>query len=152
MFFILVLVVCILGVRISSAEEKRDMGGWEEGSAYNQLYDPKEMEKFKAIAMGFKKIVPLPGMSPGVALLASTTGLRVRNCYGGLNAWAVVFQGGMKSSQTCSFLAICSTAMSRGKRTGLLRLWVDRVWLIPGTTFRLFQPTTPIIHLAPMVN
>ncbi len=69
MFFILVLLVCILGVRISSAEEKRDMGGWEEGSAYNQLYDPKEMEKFKAIAMGFKKIVPLPGMSPGVALL-----------------------------------------------------------------------------------
>ena len=69
MFFILVLLVCILGVRISFAEEKRDMGGWEEGSAYNQLYDPKEMEKFKAIAMGFEKIVPLPGMSPGVALL-----------------------------------------------------------------------------------
>jgi hypothetical protein len=67
-FFILPLLACILGAGISLAEEKRDMGGWEEGSTYNQLYDPKEMEKFKAIAMGFKKIVPLPGMAPGVAL------------------------------------------------------------------------------------
>jgi hypothetical protein len=47
-FFILVLIVCIQALRSSLADANRDMGGWEEGSAYNQLYNPKEMENFKA--------------------------------------------------------------------------------------------------------
>ena len=52
-----------------NSQEKRDMSGWEKDSPYNKLYIPTERDKFKAIVVGFKEIVPLPGMSPGIALL-----------------------------------------------------------------------------------
>lgn len=54
---------------IACAEEKRDMGGWEKGSPYNQLYDHREMDKFKGVVVDIKEMVPMKGMSPGVALL-----------------------------------------------------------------------------------
>jgi hypothetical protein len=45
-----------------------DMGGWDEDSAYNRMYDPIEMDKFKALVVKVTEVVPMPGMSPGVAL------------------------------------------------------------------------------------
>lgn len=62
-----ILIICLSGLP-GLATEKRDMGGWEAGSEYNQLYDPAEMDSFKALVVRVKKIIPMPGMSPGVAL------------------------------------------------------------------------------------
>lgn len=75
----IVTLALILGTGISSpgvvyAEEKRDMGGWERDSPYNQLYNADEMDSFKGIVVGFKEVIPLPGMSPGVALLVRERG------------------------------------------------------------------------------
>ena len=46
-----------------------DMGGWAPDGAYNRSIPWKEPDRFKGIVIGLKEIVPLPGMSPGVALL-----------------------------------------------------------------------------------
>jgi len=50
------------------AADKRDMGGWESGSRYNKYYNAAEMDSFKGTILEIKEIVPLPGMSPGLAL------------------------------------------------------------------------------------
>jgi hypothetical protein len=49
--------------------EKSDMGGWEWGGPYNRLYVASERDKFKGTVLEIKDVTPLPGMSPGVALL-----------------------------------------------------------------------------------
>ena len=51
------------------AEEAAGLKGWEKGSDYNKLYNLDEWDDFKGYVVGFKKIIPLPGMAPGVALL-----------------------------------------------------------------------------------
>jgi hypothetical protein len=65
----LVLGMYIVGLGVSFAEEKGAIVGWEKDSAYNKLYDLDEWDSFKGNVVGFKKITPLKGMSPGVALL-----------------------------------------------------------------------------------
>lgn len=50
------------------ASDKQDMGGWEKEGAYNQLYDVNEMDTFKATVSGVSTVVPMPGMSPAVAM------------------------------------------------------------------------------------
>lgn len=47
----------------------KDMGGWEKGSPYNKLYNPNEVDSFKATVVGFKTEAPMPGMSEAVVLL-----------------------------------------------------------------------------------
>ncbi|MBC7356913.1 MAG: hypothetical protein H5U10_00065 [Desulfacinum sp.] len=51
------------------AQPPADMGGWEKGGAYDRLYDPQERDKFKGTVEAVREVVPLPGMSPGVALV-----------------------------------------------------------------------------------
>ena len=69
------MVICVLvglGLLcsgISLAGDKRDMGGWEKGSPYNKHYNAAEMDSFKGTVAGIKEIVPLPGMSPGIAIV-----------------------------------------------------------------------------------
>jgi hypothetical protein len=65
--FIVFGVICLTFV-FGNASEQKDMGGWELDSPYNKLYNPSEMDKFKAIVVGVKEVVPMPGMAPGVAL------------------------------------------------------------------------------------
>jgi hypothetical protein len=69
-FFLEIFLVFILMLTTSAglAAEKRATGGWEKGSAYNRLYNAAEMDNFKAVVVRVKKVVPMPGMSPGVAL------------------------------------------------------------------------------------
>jgi hypothetical protein len=62
-FFLMVLVA------YSPAEEQKDMGGWERSGRYDKLYVPSDRDSIKGIVVGFKEIIPFPGMSPGVALL-----------------------------------------------------------------------------------
>lgn len=66
-----VLIICISITNPSPvlAAEKRDMGGWELGSPYNRYYNAAEMDSFKGRVVKFKEIIPLPGMSPGTAVV-----------------------------------------------------------------------------------
>ncbi len=45
------------------------MGGWDKGSAYNQLYKAQELDKIKGTIVKIHEVIPMKGMSPGVALL-----------------------------------------------------------------------------------
>ena len=74
-------LIAVMSVSIpgcSHAEEKRDMGGWEKDSPYNKHYDAAEMDSFKGVVAKIKEVVPLPGMSPGVALLVRESGDEIR--------------------------------------------------------------------------
>lgn len=70
----LILAICISHPVPVDAEEKLDMGGWGKDSPYNQCYRADEMDSFKGTVVGFKEVTPLPGMSPGVALLVRERG------------------------------------------------------------------------------
>jgi len=63
-----------LGPAHVGAEGKKDMGGWEIHGAYNKHYDPTEFESFKGIVKKVTQVVPMPGMSPGVALIVRERG------------------------------------------------------------------------------
>jgi hypothetical protein len=43
--------------------------GWEAGSAYNNMYDPKERDSLKGRVVDFIEVTPLPGMAPGTAFI-----------------------------------------------------------------------------------
>jgi hypothetical protein len=64
----LVLIFVTVNFPYASAEEKRDMQGWEIGSPYNKLYDVREFEKIRAYVIRVKEVIPMPGMSPATAL------------------------------------------------------------------------------------
>ncbi len=61
----------LLNAGICFADQKQNPGGWEIGSPYNQLYDASELESIRAWVVKVTEVVPMPGMSPGVALLVS---------------------------------------------------------------------------------
>jgi hypothetical protein len=63
------LALCVLSSGVGFGEEKNGIKGWEIDSAYNKHYNLDEWDSFKATAVGFQEITPLPGMSPGIALL-----------------------------------------------------------------------------------
>jgi hypothetical protein len=65
----MILTLCALSPGVSYGEEKSGIEGWEIDSAYNKHYNLDEWDSFKGDAVGFQKITPIPGMSPGVALL-----------------------------------------------------------------------------------
>jgi hypothetical protein len=63
-----IVAIMIIGIAFADAEESKDMGGWGIEDPYNQHYDVKEFEKIRAWVKKVKTVVPLPGMSPGLAL------------------------------------------------------------------------------------
>lgn len=50
------------------AQDAKDMGGWEKDGAYNGYYKMSEADSIKGIVVDLDEVVPLPGMSPGLAL------------------------------------------------------------------------------------
>lgn len=68
---ILIVGLCLLGSGSGFAGEDRAMSGWELNSPYNKLYKASEMDSFKGTVVDIKEVVPLPGMSPGLALEVS---------------------------------------------------------------------------------
>lgn len=68
------LVYGICGLTHAGPRQGSDMGGWEIEGAYNKHYDPKELESFKGEVEKVKEVVPMPGMSPGVALVVRERG------------------------------------------------------------------------------
>ncbi len=55
----------------TAAEPPANMQGWEIDSAYNQLYDAREMDSFKGYVRKIYTLVPMPGMAPATALLVA---------------------------------------------------------------------------------
>jgi len=70
-------LVVVLGVACGGARaEKCTLGvGWEAGGAYNSLFDPMRSEAVKGSLVEFRRVVPLPGMAPALAMV-------VRSIYG----------------------------------------------------------------------
>jgi hypothetical protein len=52
-----------------SAGSEKEMEGWGIDDEYNQLYNPKELDKLKGRVVQFKKIKPLSGMSKATVLI-----------------------------------------------------------------------------------
>lgn len=59
--------------RVATADNKTS-DGWEAGSEYNQLYDPKERDQIKGDIVKLITVTPLPGMAPGTALILDEGG------------------------------------------------------------------------------
>ncbi|MCO5297519.1 MAG: hypothetical protein M9921_11740 [Fimbriimonadaceae bacterium] len=55
-----------------SAQEKDTAGGCGLGSPYNRRYDTNTEIAFSGRVVGIQRLIPLPGMSPGVMLLVRT--------------------------------------------------------------------------------
>ena len=71
LFIIAAMVIFVAGFIANSADavDEKQMKGWEEGSVYNQHYDVKEFEYFRAWVVGFKEEPPMPGMSPATIMI-----------------------------------------------------------------------------------
>lgn len=54
---------------LAVAKDKEGYKGWEIGSPYNKLYNPKERDSMKGSVTKFKTVTPLPGMAPGTAFI-----------------------------------------------------------------------------------
>jgi hypothetical protein len=63
------LPVFLLSVANTVAADPNRKDGWEQGSSYNKLYDASETDYFRANVVKVKEIVPMQGMSAGVALI-----------------------------------------------------------------------------------
>jgi hypothetical protein len=68
---ILIAGLYLMGLGSGFAGENRAMAGWELNSPYNKLYKASEMDSFKGTIVDIKEVVPMPGMSPGLALEVS---------------------------------------------------------------------------------
>lgn len=51
-----------------AAADAEGVKGWNISDPYNKLYNAKELERFKATVVKVVEVVPMPGMSPGIAL------------------------------------------------------------------------------------
>ena len=68
--FSLSIVVTVSLLFVPGMSYSKDMGGWEKEGAYNKLYKASELDKLKCRVKKVTEVVPLKGMSPGIALIA----------------------------------------------------------------------------------
>ncbi|NNF99832.1 MAG: hypothetical protein HKM93_10675 [Desulfobacteraceae bacterium] len=62
------LFVISWGADQSFGAGAKKMDGWEKDGKYNSYYNPRELDYFYAWVVKIKSIVPLPGMTPALAL------------------------------------------------------------------------------------
>lgn len=67
MIFMTALGLAVVGAAGVEAHAEA-MKGWGIADPYNKLYNAKELERFKATVVKVVEVVPMPGMSPGIAL------------------------------------------------------------------------------------
>lgn len=62
-----VLVFCgLYAAAWAGSAAAPNIKGWERGSEYDQLYDPKEGDTLKGRVVKIMEVVPIDGMAPGV--------------------------------------------------------------------------------------
>ncbi len=66
--FFLFGVVLIYCSDFSLAGDTTNADGWEKGSLYNRLYKSDETDSFKGEVRDIVEVIPMKGMSPGLAL------------------------------------------------------------------------------------
>jgi hypothetical protein len=64
------IIVVVSSLFVFGTSFSKDMGGWEKEGAYNKLYKASELDKLKCRVKKVTEVVPMKGMSPGVALIA----------------------------------------------------------------------------------
>ena len=65
---VIFLLVIFTGAHLVDAGEEREMQGWGLEDPYQRHYDVAKFKDFKARVVRVKQVVPMPGMSPAVAL------------------------------------------------------------------------------------
>ena len=72
-FFIMIFSLIIFSgpesLFAADTSAQKDMGGWGIQDPYNQFYSAEDVERMKVVVSEVKEVVPLEGMSPGVALV-----------------------------------------------------------------------------------
>lgn len=63
-----VLILCSSGFSPAQPPSGQ-MGGWEKGGTYDRFYNPQELDKIKGTVIKIQEVIPMEGMSPGVALM-----------------------------------------------------------------------------------
>ncbi len=66
---LLLLFLACFSVGGSAGALEKNMGGWEQDSPYNKMYDPAERDRIKGVVVKVKETPPLPGMSPATVLM-----------------------------------------------------------------------------------
>lgn len=61
-------LTCVIHVPAVFADGVNVPKGWEAGGAYDDYYNPNELDKFRAWVVAVKELVPMKGMAPGVVL------------------------------------------------------------------------------------
>jgi hypothetical protein len=64
----IILTSVIAGIIWARAGDQHEMKGWGVEDPYHKHYYVNKFESFKARVVKIKKVVPMPGMSPAVAL------------------------------------------------------------------------------------
>ena len=69
-----ILTSVIIGLNEVGAGDEHNMQGWGIEGPYNRHYDVAKYEKFKAKVVKIKEVIPMPGMTPGVAMDVKANG------------------------------------------------------------------------------
>ena len=65
---VVVVAATLIGGAPGLAVGQDEKKGWGIDDPYNQLYNPRDFEKFKATVVRLLEVVPMPGMSPATAV------------------------------------------------------------------------------------
>jgi hypothetical protein len=68
----LALAITVFGLVVAYSDGKEGLEGWEKTSAYNNLYDLAQKDRINGVVVDVTKLIPLPGMAPGVGLLVQS--------------------------------------------------------------------------------
>ncbi len=98
-----------LALTAMAAGPPQEMGGWELGSPYNALYSANEMDSLRAEVVKVMEVVPMAGMSPGVALQVKES------------------EGEIVEVQVCPtwYIQSGSIGLKRGDKVKIRGVWAD---------------------------
>ena len=69
LFVVTLMLFNVFSGELATARAEDGLKGWEAGSVYNTMYDPKERDSIKGRVVKFLEVTPLPGMAPGTAFI-----------------------------------------------------------------------------------
>ena len=96
-FPVVFLTIISLIFFASTCYSQADITGWEKGSKYDNLYNPKDRDQLKGIIKKFITVTPLPGMAAGTAFLLE------------------------EAEDEITLIHLCPESFAKAKETGLKR-------------------------------